>query len=119
MDLSRFKFVQLLELDRIEDLYKRLSVVNLDTLSAKNYYYVNGAIDALFAIIGCKNSLTKIIDLDNDQIDQAKMDEIINAATESFRAIVEGLEKDEQEEVECAGGLPEFEENTVKEEPDQ
>lgn len=123
MDIGRMKFVQFMEMERIERLYTRLSAIELNSLEPKDYYYIKGALDSLFSIIGCQNHLTRLIDLDDELFaSEEDVSALINGATDHFMALLSNLQEEKDNDltdpISNAGEIPEGKTNTAKETSD-
>lgn len=56
------KFVQFLNIGNIEKLYQRVNLIDLTKVTDKDYYYIKGCLDSLYALIGVDTPLKKVLD---------------------------------------------------------
>lgn len=103
------KFMQYLDIEKIEELYAKLILVDLNELSHKEFCYVTGALDACMAAIGLDNGLTKLLNIDETFPHEEKIEAIKMALRMSYpeaEEIMEGYTDENIEEKLSKNSIP-------------
>ena len=60
------KFLQYMDIEKVETLYKRLILIDLSDMPDHRINYINGALDACLSVIGVDTRLSKLLDIDEN-----------------------------------------------------
>jgi hypothetical protein len=75
------RFVQFLNVPAIEKLYTKMALVDLNKVDEKNFYYIKGSLDTLYALIGVNTPLKRLIETDLDNIVKERLETYVNSVT--------------------------------------
>lgn len=76
------KFVQYLNVPNIERLFKKLNLVDLNGVSEKNFYYLKGCMDAMYALIGVDTPMKRILELKESDATDQRIINYVNSITD-------------------------------------
>jgi hypothetical protein len=109
--MNKLTFLNFLNIERLENLYRKLMKIDLKSLDESNLNYVCGAMDALMAITGIQNTLTTFLEMDIELSKENKIafiKEAILAANPDAIDITESLDFPEiikEEEADILDGI--------------
>lgn len=93
------KFVQFLDIPAIESLYQKVNLIDLGQLSDKDFYYVKGCLDTLYALIGVATPLKRVIDKPLDEFADDRLQTYISSITASLN-VSRSLREQTKEQIE-------------------
>ena len=60
------KFIRYMDVEKIETLYKRLILIDLEHLPKHKQDYINGALDGCLSALGIDTPLARVLDIEPD-----------------------------------------------------
>ena len=80
------KFVQFLDVSAIEKLYQKVNLIDLNKVSEQDYFYIKGSLDTLYALIGVRTPLLKLLEAPENDFTDEEIGKHISAVTEAIGA---------------------------------
>lgn len=115
------KFVQFLDVSAIEKLYQKVNLIDLNKVSEQDYFYIKGSLDTLYALIGVRTPLLKLLEATGNNLTDEEIGKHISVVTETINAsrelrmeTLKFAEKDFEKENKI-DSLAEFLESAIKE----